>query len=266
MAQADIERAGVRSNHHASSDVLEGKYRDEESTALARLEVVRPVITADEAKALEREFQEMSNAIITPDDIQTKGVPRPFPKKSAWRKFGRVFGFSWEVIEHRIGHRHDTTCGRLFFAKHGVPFPADEDCGCSTVYAMWSLRVTHDKSGRAGIGVGICSRRERAFAHQDHDIPMQAFTRALSRAISDLMGLGQPVAGEPDEEEEPEAELTNDEVQAYEHAWGIATAEQRAMVRSFLEEVGYAPGEFRKRGREHLDGVLAMLLPPEGAP
>jgi hypothetical protein len=257
------QHAGIRSEHHASADTLEGKYREEE-----RALVVRPVITAEVARELEREFQEMSAAIITADDIQTAGVPRPFPKKSAFRKYGRVFGFSWEVVDWRIGHRHEPACSRVFFAKQGVAFPENEDCGCPTVYAMFMLRVTHDKTGRTGIGAGICSRRERAFAHQDHDIPMQAFTRGLSRGISDLMGLGQPVAGEPDDDAGPAAAdaLTPDQAAAYKGAWTAAAQERRDRARTALEQLGYAPGEFQKRGREHLPIVMAILEGRDEAP
>lgn len=51
-------------------------------------------------------------------------------------------------------------------------------------------------NGRVQMGRGVCAATERSFNHPDHDIPSTAFTRALNRAISDMIGYGEVSAEE----------------------------------------------------------------------
>ncbi len=74
----------------------------------------------------------------------------------------------------------------------------------STSYMDLNLRIVKcdvtvfvsATNGRVQMGRGVCAATERAFNHPDHDIPSTAFTRALNRAISDMIGYGEVSAEE----------------------------------------------------------------------
>jgi hypothetical protein len=50
--------------------------------------------------------------------------------------------------------------------------------------------------GRYAEGFGNCSKFERGFTKHNHDIPSTAMTRAINRAVSDLIGAGEVSAEE----------------------------------------------------------------------
>lgn len=312
-----LERAGRRSSHGSSADRWEERERDiSVQRAIAVLPesmqrkladpraVISPLVVAEEAKAMEDAYQALFNAILTDDDyawyeqqkqvVETLGngqrvvrnttVLVKRKRKSAWRKAARYTNIDVDVTKEVIGHVHDEkTCSRIVMAAHGLSLAEGEDCSCPTTYARYHITVT-GWNGRKGFGVGIASRNERAFKAQDHSLPATAYSRGLSRAISDLIAAGEGAADDPAEttdapkgegtarpvppERGPEAQpLTQQEVVAYTDAWKAASDDQRRQARSFLEDQGYR-NNFLATGKPDLVRVLEILgsSSPESAP
>ena len=301
-----LERAGRRNDHPSSSDTWERRdelNRTERAIALLPAElqrkladprsVVSPLVVAAEARAMEDAYQALFTAILNENDyawyrvekqvekngvIQNVTVLERRKRKSAWRKAARYVNADTEVTKEVIGHAHTPTCSRIVLAKAGLDLLPGEDCGCPTIYARYHVVITA-WNGRKGFGVGISSRNERGFKAQDHSIPATAYTRAVSRAISDLIGAGEGDAGDPIETTDaPKGEqparpaeevqpLTPDDVKSYTTAWTAATDDQRRQARAFLGEQGYQDN-FLATGRRDLGRVLEILgsTASEGAP
>lgn len=266
--------------------------------------VISPLVVAEQAKAMEQAFQALCDNVLTDEDyawyrvkeqkivelaggmktLQEVEVLKKRKRKSAWRKLARYFNVDLEILREVIGHRHDAnTCSRIVLSKAGVQMRDDEDCSCPTTYARFHFRVIA-ANGRVGWGVGIASANERGFKAQDHSLPATAASRGISRAISDMIGAGEASSDDPAEttdapEGEPRATvarapiadgkaLTEDQVKAYQTAWGAASADQRRNAIRHLSELGYAPGQFTAHGAIDYDVIMDMLGAgmPEEAP
>lgn len=146
-----------------------------------------PAMSPETAKKAMQTYQAICKSMLDPSDFQKIG-DKEFKKKSAWRKLARAFSISDEIIkeEHEINEK----------------------------YEVWRIHVkAYTQGGRAAIGVGSCSSRERNFAHMDHDIYAIAHTRAKNRAISDIIGSGEVSAEELDTKEY--AEKANKAAEAF---------------------------------------------------
>lgn len=314
LIEADeAERAGRRSQHGSSADRWEERERDiTTNRAIALLPesmqrkladpraVISPLVVAEEARAMEAAYTALFEAILTEDDyawyeqqkqVVENGHVRNITvlvkrkRKSAWRKAARYTNVDVDVTKEVIGHVHDEkTCSRIVMAKHGLSMAEGEDCSCPTTYARYHIRVT-GWNGRVGFGVGIASRNERAFKAQDHSLPATAYSRALSRAISDLIAAGEGAADDPAETTdaakgetparpappertaEEQTPLTQADVKAYTDAWAASTDDQHRQARAFLEEQGYRDN-FLATGKRDLVRVLEILgsRAPESAP
>ena len=140
-----------------------------------------PAMSPATAKEVMKQYQDVCRAMLEPSDYQKIG-DKQFKKRSAYRKLARAFNISDEIIMEK----------REELEKGGF---------------IWRIHVRASApNGRAAIGVGACSTRERNFAHVDHDVYATAHTRAKNRAISDLLGAGEVSA------EEMEAPKTIDQV------------------------------------------------------
>jgi hypothetical protein len=118
-------------------------------------------------------YQDLTTKLLNDTDYQSIGDKR-FKKKSAWRKYMRAFKLSDEVLEKEI-IKDDT--GKVTEA--------------SFLVKVWS------PDGRSAQGWGNCSKFEnRRFSKINHDIPSTAMTRAINRAVSDLIGAGEVSAEE----------------------------------------------------------------------
>ncbi len=138
-----------------------------------------PAMSPTVAAAAMKTYQLVCRAMLTQDDYQRIG-DKEFKKKSAWRKLARAFNISDEIIKE-------------------IQEPLEKGG------FIWRIHVKATApNGRASIGVGSCSTRERAFAHIDHDIYAIAHTRAKNRAIADLIGSGEVSA---EELEAPKTEI-----------------------------------------------------------
>lgn len=143
--------------------------------------IVRPAVSAKEALAAWREFQELKKYIIEPSDIQTittidKKTGREkqsrFVKKSGWRKFAQFYNLTDRIVEE-----------------------SKEPAGQGGF--RWKIKVVCTApNGRETEGVGMCSSTERGFAHPDHDVYATAHTRAKNRATSDMIAAGEVSAEE----------------------------------------------------------------------
>jgi hypothetical protein len=107
-------------------------------------------------------------------DKRTREVHR-FLKRSGWRKIAFWYALDLEVMRIDL----------------------DRDDEGRVIRAHVVARARHP-NGRYADGDGGCSRDERGFAKPEHDIAAVAVTRATNRAISNLVGMGDPSAEELD--------------------------------------------------------------------
>lgn len=130
------------------------------------------VVDVDWALKEWQAYQELTEKLLNPSDYQYIGRKR-FKKKSAWRKYMKAFRISTRVIEKDI-IKDDS--GRVIES--------------SFLVRAWM------PDGREAEGWGNCSKFERGFSKPNHDIPATAMTRAINRAVSDLIGAGEVSAEE----------------------------------------------------------------------
>jgi hypothetical protein len=119
-------------------------------------------------------------------------------KKSAFRKAARFFGLSLPDIENPGPPDIRQLGDRFIKIERGTGFTSVTymDENFSVLKCEFTVTVKHP-SGAMMTGVGACSQAEgRGFRHPDHDIVSTAMTRALNRAISDLVGWGEVSADE----------------------------------------------------------------------
>lgn len=132
--------------------------------------IVRPAVTAKEALAAWREFQQLKNAILSKSDlVNINGKDRVV--KSGWRKFATFYNLTDRIVDER----RETMEGGF----------------------QWKIKVICiAPNGRECEGVGICASTERKFAHPEHDVYATAHTRSKNRAISDMIAAGEVSAEE----------------------------------------------------------------------
>jgi len=257
----------------------------DEIKALAPLEgdfkVVSPLVTPEEALLAVQRYRDLEKRLLRPTDYQTfieKGVKRTFKKKSAWRVLGRFYGFSTEIVDERLVHNHNPgICARIRFPE---VMKDEKDCGCPLKIARYQVKVTAP-NGVYSYGVGLCSITEdRKFTRPDHDLASTAYTRAVNRAVSDLIGGGEDSAEDATSETGATLRATLNEGQrmAFARAYRDGTMLARDAVIEFLRD-GYAKGlseadakdskkvmyQFVTKGTsDDLEAVLAMLAPKPG--
>ncbi|MFH2110588.1 MAG: hypothetical protein ABIJ47_04935 [Candidatus Bathyarchaeota archaeon] len=162
------------------------------------------IVSPENAKAAMQAYQELCSAVFIPWDrrkvengviVQESDYQRipvrhqeggrwiteykDFPKKSAWRKLGKFYKISDEIV--------------------GEPKRVDREDG-SFVYHYTVKAIAPD--GQYTFGIGSCDSKEIPDERRrEHDTESKAHTRAKNRAISDLIGFGQvsaeEVTGEP---------------------------------------------------------------------
>lgn len=146
-----------------------------EETALTTIET-GAIVDVDKALQEWKAYQMITNEMLDDSDYQDiKG--KKFKKKSAWRKYMRAFNVTSEIKEKII-----------IKTDKGIVKESE-----------FTIRATLP-DGRFADGWGSCSRSERGFNKPNHDIPATAMTRALNRAISDLIGAGEVSAEEMNNE------------------------------------------------------------------
>jgi len=171
--QAEITE---KTRQHAAEILkrIEEEEREKEGTAITPIEqrIVVPQISVEEHKQYWDKFQKIKTAVITRDDIQNiQG--KDYIKKSGWRKISTIFNISTAIRNIKIEYDKDNVIIRAE----------------ATVRAI-------APNGRYADAVGVCSIKERKFAHEEHDIPAMATVRATNRAICDLVGCAEVSAEE----------------------------------------------------------------------
>lgn len=167
----------------------------EPTTALARRErrseVIRP-LNAEDLVASFSEYQALLPKLLNDSDYQSTGTdkdgnPRRFVKKSGWRKIATAFDLDVQILRSHVDR---------------------DESGQPTRAEVWARAVA--PSGRSMDGDGYCSVEEERFgkpgeadwkiakarAKLENDLRGTATTRAMNRAISGLVGMGDVSAEE----------------------------------------------------------------------
>jgi hypothetical protein len=151
-----------------------------EDTAITTTDSPRVMMLIEPAAEIEdlrrhwERIQDLKRSVLDKSDlVDIQG--RTYVKRSGWRKLQSAFAISDRIISKE---REDQGDGNF----------------------LWRIEVEayHVRTGRSSIGVGVCSSKERKFAHVDHDVYAIAHKRSKNRAISDLIGLGEVSAEEVD--------------------------------------------------------------------
>lgn len=139
--------------------------------ALIDADIVRPAISAQDAIAAWKEFQNLKTAILDKTDIMViQG--NNYTKKAGWRKFATFYNLTDKITEET---RIPTENGSF----------------------LWKFKVECTApNGRTAEGVAMCSSTEKSGKRIEHDTYATAHTRAKNRAISDMIAAGEVSAEE----------------------------------------------------------------------
>lgn len=140
-------------------------------------------------------YQELTDKLLDESDYQVTS-DGTFKKKSAWRKYMTAFNISIEIINKELIRDEN---GRIVTAEYEVKATAPNGRNLPGVGAcsIWDKAHEYDKVNKKGQVTckGPCDGRKH-FTHPEHDIPTTAYTRAVNRAISDMIGAGEVSAEE----------------------------------------------------------------------
>ena len=154
-----------------------------------------------------------------------KAVITPRKKKSAWRKLARFYGLSINLIEEK----------------------KEEENGIVTY--TYKVEAVAPNGARMP-GVASCSSNE-VYNATDHNIKTTAYTRAVNRAISDLIGGGEVSAEEISGEVEVIQKTTtiktekNSKSKNYQYK-GEITPKQIKLINKLLNQIGIAKEEAKE--------------------
>jgi hypothetical protein len=142
--------------------------------ALARMEPLRPMPVHQVSTAMQ-EYQQGLQSVLVDGDWQLfrdrDGKERRFVKRSGWRKIGTWFGLDLTIRSVKIDR----------VERHVCP-------SCGHVYVEQGV---------------ACAIGERRFSKPEHDLVATAATRAINRATSNLVGMGEVTAEEVVDDVEP---------------------------------------------------------------
>ena len=215
---------------------------------VGRLEPLR-AMPLGQVRAAMAEYQDGLQALLDDSDWQSftdrrDGSPKQFVKRSGWRKVATWFGLDLLVrstLIERVAARVCPKCGHAYIERgtnEGDP-----------QRALVTARAVAP-NGRAAEDVGACSLDERRFSKPEHDLIATATTRALNRATSNLVGMGELSAEEVGDAEPTPVPLpdwaqpASDQLLIVMRAkLGALVGEQRAhaLERAIAEQYGYLP-------------------------
>ena len=149
-----------------------------------RSEVIRPLDASELVESFNA-YQHLLPKLLNDDDYQAADGKR-FVKKSGWRKIATAFDLDVQIIRSTVDRDPD-----------GTPVRAE----------VWARAIA--PSGRSMDGDGYCSIDESRFQCQkgrqklENDLRATATTRAMNRAISGLVGMGEVSAEEVSADAQP---------------------------------------------------------------
>ena len=227
-------------------------------------DVLRPVGSVEQILQAWQMFQELKRAIITEEDYYLDERGKPQLKIGGWRKLAIAYGLTTELLsEDRLADNVD---------------PRE-----------WVARVVlrvRARGGRVATGIGYFSTREikhkyledNSVVHPtktdksgapipvplEHITTTRAYTRALKRAVQDMIG---PVEHEDEDLEEPDkpspppqAPQPGSVKPPVQPGQQRVDAGQRAVVIRFLEEI-LAEDLMQRIRIEEDEDVLRVVLP-----
>jgi hypothetical protein len=151
---------------------------EEKAIVVKEPEVLVPASVEKTLLALKR-FQEFKERALDENDYQVI-KDKKYIKKSGWLKYALACNISLELLKEEREQRDGQT---IYHYTYRAIAP----------------------SGRFADAVGSASTKERAFVREVHDVRALAQTRAMERAISNLVGGGELGAEELLGEEEASA-------------------------------------------------------------
>jgi len=132
----------------------------------------------EQARQMMDAYQELTASILSPDDRQQVG-DREFVKRSGFQKLAAAYGVSTEIVSSNV----ETV----------------QRDGDTVLVARVVARAFHP-SGRRADGDGVCASNETRFRRGDprmeHNLTATATTRAVNRAVSNLIAFGSVSAEE----------------------------------------------------------------------
>ena len=175
--------------------------KEAEVVTASNMPIVRPAISAMEAKQVWKEYQEFKTTVVEPSDIQ-KIQGRDFLKKSYWRKIEKFFNLDLELV------REEEKSLKILVKKGAYgkseieyyPMEADIDANPgeqiknTIVFSVIYRAIA--PNGCFADADGHCDIWEKGRANSYHNAKAAAHTRAKNRAISDLVGGGEVSAEE----------------------------------------------------------------------
>ena len=145
-----------------------------------RAQPVLPM-SPEQARGVMQAYHDMCKSVLGPDDVQRVG-DREFTKRSGFQKLAAAYGVSTEILgitEEQVVR--------------------DEE---KIIVIRATVRATHP-SGRHADGDGTCASNEKRFRKGDekleHNLSATAVTRAVNRAVSNLIAFGSVSAEEAEE-------------------------------------------------------------------
>lgn len=144
------------------------------------------------AKAFMNNYQDVCKALLDKSDYQNvviNGKPKPFKKKSAWRKIATAFNISDDILEKEIirDENHQIISATFYViatAPNGRTGVASASCA---IFDKINKKDTEQPSN---------FELRKRFNNAENDVITTAHTRAKSRAIADLVGMGEVSAEE----------------------------------------------------------------------
>ena len=151
---------------------------------------VLPTVSPEEAREAMRRYQEVCEAVLTPDDYQElkeRGKTKRFKRKSAVKKLQTFWSVSVRVRDVQRDDLGDGHFGFRVIATASMPGGREVEAtgGCSTTEERFELKPYDDETPQR-----LAERIKRANARAYHDVMTTAETRATNRAVMNCIGVG----------------------------------------------------------------------------
>ena len=193
----------------------------------------------EQAKREEETYQLLCQQYLTLEDYETiQG--KEFKKKSAWRKLGRAQKVSIEIIEEREQQYPDGT-----FAYH------------------FRARAHSSLWGNYSDGSGSCASDEKGVDKTIHNTRATAETRAINRAISNLIGAGEVSAEEINEKVASNETIIDPYKFQGEDKYQPKTIALCLKWRATEKAIGWLRGQMEEKGITSEVAIKAMKIAAE---